>query len=966
MVTKEAPAKRKKTADMPDSPPKRITRARAKAPDADKAKSKVTQVTTPSAKALAEKKNASAPKTNKRKSRADDEAGVGVQDHEPEVPVVEQPMKEAEAKPTRQKKAPRQRADGTDRKTADAPKPKSRQTKAVAVEKPTTEAPKTRGRPKRTAVEQPTEQVEGEQGKFVEPEPIKKTTRGRSAATKLKSLPAQSKVSITKKKVQFQEGSDKENIPIETQAPKKSAMKSAGLKAKPVRKPAVPRASTRGRKAMKEALDNGEEHKKAEALPLSPKKANQVAKAPSTSSEDELSGAKTPVRALSKSPTKGPSTISQNLDSVSRLNFGQSDVPSSPSKEVVSTVLASPARRPPQSSFKDSLKSPPKKIDLGNSATQRLFLSLNAPTPMKTSLLQESPRKGKLGDSTLHPMLPPSQTYLQSSLLQSPARRPAASPFKPMVPTSPSKPSAGIAPKPQTSQKFLHLSPQRVISSPLRAARSPEQTIKVHIIVDEEKSTQKPRGNVSRPASPPKTSVKGRAPPNTSEGNLCVSPGYEPSTKAAMAKGVDMSEPHPVSASVFSLASSALRRVSMESQSEDELASPEKVFAPIPFKTQGVATKDFGTPAVIARSDTEQTSKDQVLFTPLVDQLSSWTTSSPCKQSEAHHSRKVRGVFSLGGIGMLVDSEPNISNVGIESPAKPSFFEDEMAVTEGQDPSMVVTNVDADDLFNLKTSLDSLASEDYGDENAMPSEGVFIRAEQENESQDQTLTCTPAKVFTPAKRAEQLPREIHTVSKVPLRPSAEDSPLKVPRQRSQSLGGPLTTVQQPPATASDGTKEKRPSDGGGGDMAGFPAQPATPVLAATALPWTPSSGMRLDAETPGRTQRKGVVPDVLKGAVVYVDVHTTEGADASGIFIDLLTQMGARCVKQWNWNPRASLGASLESTASPSIDAGEDLPQASKIGITHVVYKDGGKRTLEKVRSSNGIVLCVGVGWVLE
>ena len=95
-------------------------------------------------------------------------------------------------------------------------------------------------------------------------------------------------------------------------------------------------------------------------------------------------------------------------------------------------------------------------------------------------------------------------------------------------------------------------------------------------------------------------------------------------------------------------------------------------------------------------------------------------------------------------------------------------------------------------------------------------------------------------------------------------------------------------------------------------------------------------------------------------------MHTSEGADASGIFVDLLTQMGARCVRQWNWNPRATLGASLNDPASPHDTSPGSTTPASKIGITHVVYKDGGKRTLEKVRISDGVVMCVGVGWVLE
>lgn len=98
--------------------------------------------------------------------------------------------------------------------------------------------------------------------------------------------------------------------------------------------------------------------------------------------------------------------------------------------------------------------------------------------------------------------------------------------------------------------------------------------------------------------------------------------------------------------------------------------------------------------------------------------------------------------------------------------------------------------------------------------------------------------------------------------------------------------------------------------------------------------------------TPARTPRRDLNTALLKGAVVFVDVHTSEGADASSLFIELLTQMGARCVKSWNWNPSSDDG--------------------SKIGITHVVFKDGGKRTLEKAKETGGVVTCVGVGWVLE
>lgn len=108
------------------------------------------------------------------------------------------------------------------------------------------------------------------------------------------------------------------------------------------------------------------------------------------------------------------------------------------------------------------------------------------------------------------------------------------------------------------------------------------------------------------------------------------------------------------------------------------------------------------------------------------------------------------------------------------------------------------------------------------------------------------------------------------------------------------------------------------------------------------------------APSPSKTPRRPS-QQALRGAVVHVDVHTTEGEDASGIFVELLQQMGARCVKTWSWNPRSS---------SSPID-GQD-PTNAKVGITHVVYKDGGLRTLEKVKYAAGLVKCVGVGWVLE
>ena len=87
-------------------------------------------------------------------------------------------------------------------------------------------------------------------------------------------------------------------------------------------------------------------------------------------------------------------------------------------------------------------------------------------------------------------------------------------------------------------------------------------------------------------------------------------------------------------------------------------------------------------------------------------------------------------------------------------------------------------------------------------------------------------------------------------------------------------------------------------------------------------------------------------------SLTFVGVHTTEGEDASGIFVELLTQMGAKYVKTWAWNPRSSL--------SPV--GGIDLKEGKVDYDTHVVYKDGGVRTLEKIRLAGNTVKCVGVG----
>jgi hypothetical protein len=185
-----------------------------------------------------------------------------------------------------------------------------------------------------------------------------------------------------------------------------------------------------------------------------------------------------------------------------------------------------------------------------------------------------------------------------------------------------------------------------------------------------------------------------------------------------------------------------------------------------------------------------------------------------------------------------------------------------------------------------------------------------------------------------------LSKTFHTVSKVPLKP-ADDSTPRQAKKRSHSISRlpvqrPTTGLTRNATVISySPTKDRRRR------VEESEPEPA-PVTPAKSDVWSTMG-------TPARTPRRDLDPALLRGAVVFVDVHTSEGADASGIFVELLGQMGARCVKTWPWNP-----------SSPTSN------DASKIGITHVVYKDGGKRTMEKVRESGGVVQCVGVSWVLE
>ncbi|EPE06179.1 signal transducer [Ophiostoma piceae UAMH 11346] len=366
-----------------------------------------------------------------------------------------------------------------------------------------------------------------------------------------------------------------------------------------------------------------------------------------------------------------------------------------------------------------------------------------------------------------------------------------------------------------------------------------------------------------------------------------------------------------------------------------------------------------------------------------------------------------------------------VENMFVDEDIEEPEFDDDVAVTledlelaqEANDMSLMEP-AEIDDVLGVPEPADdnmSEASQEYGDENAIPIDPALL-AENGSSAYPGVPPVTPQRMMT---------RTFHTVSKVPLKPADDSTPepvrlrrrslgasrLPASRRRSSiSLGGFNTANNSPSKSLATTPSPSKRSEGGGltrsatvisysptkkdgrrresrreslrdsrrksrretlgpGSVEAMtetedsnsasnrndePVEINIPTLLVSG-PVTPVKSEPVtwsNVGTPARTPRRDMDPALLRGAVVFVDVYTSEGADASAIFIELLAQMGARCVKTWPW--------------SPSDDNSSSSLSVSKPGITHVVFKDGSKRTLEKVRDSNGVVQCVGVSWVLD
>ncbi|KAJ5748781.1 uncharacterized protein N7511_010477 [Penicillium nucicola] len=396
----------------------------------------------------------------------------------------------------------------------------------------------------------------------------------------------------------------------------------------------------------------------------------------------------------------------------------------------------------------------------------------------------------------------------------------------------------------------------------------------------------------------------------------------------------------------------------------------------------------FNTPSVV---DNRQSPLDAGLgFTPLAHKFGCWETNTPSQRRSLRPRR--RGVFSLVGpldrtktetpVQSSAVSYPDLSNSPLAN--TPSLFaelplqpqSEGTSVSPEQDQTPQPSSIYEEDALIQSPSKDTEIYEDPSmdileDDNQeqttvndhTAAEPQFY--EQENLDEDKENCDFNILPATPMKTKSEEMRTVHTVSKVPLKAEGEVSPIKLSRKRGLSMSNMSPTRSSPRVrkptfmppeenipVLSPARRQSRANRSPSPKRRLSTARRSSGKSAATASPSEHAA-----TQSPAKKARRSMSssPQALHGAVVHVDVHTTEGEDASGIFVELLQQMGARCVKSWSWNPASN---------HSDVDGAES--KESRVGITHVVYKDGGLRTLEKVKKARGLVKCVGVGWVLD
>ncbi|GBF66828.1 hypothetical protein TMEN_9550 [Trichophyton mentagrophytes] len=798
-----------------------------------------------------------------------------------------------------------------------------------------------------------------------------------SAAADRSILMSKARSCVPKKKVTFldiTEHSDKENQPL-LDATKSKGKVGTGMTAKPVRK---------GTAAKQKSSDAGEDKQARKKEPLSPKKATQIIKTGSSGSseedEDDVFEPKAPSKSPQRSPLKSSPVPPSFASPAKKIDFTQPTRPSSrdstasekepgtPRGNEQTESMSSPAKRPPPSPFQPAIKESPLKAPIFRSEPQP---GQEMVGQHKVSPLKVSPKKGA-GMCFIQTSLdaPLSPTKTRTSPLKSPARRPHC----PMKMPPPPLTLGGCPVEVRKSKTHGDTSPNLHGEDCQEEFMDEMADLNISTMDDaDENLPREPEEDTKSQPYIPRHQA--------SNDDIFMEESHTPNRRETILR-------HDVMGSLPSAVDQFLTAAPINQQDfiyRDEMIYEDSDAEYEPSPTKGQPRRGnlrSESPEVVLKP--QDTLGTELGFTPLADKLSQWTASSPEKQRPRKYRRK--GLFSpdVHGDSRKISerqSSSRIHQTRVSREAMKPVGEDEVPAIEdlsihtdrsiSPDEESVADSIAYEDVDSPIRSLGSHrspsdnmseASEVYGDENAPPA--MAINPTLLNEGSCAGLVPhVPAAQgpvsmsVTPVRRDPGYPRVIHTVSKVPLKGDGDGS-LKVSRKRTRSL---CSNTTSPPSTLTRSRTLPSPSKDRTLHQTLAPTSPGDDSTTdSVMLPERPKSGTWSGRISPVKSRSpakdENSESEVLKGAVVFVDVHTAEGADASGIFIELLTQMGARCVKSWKWNPRTSL--------SP-VDGAE--PQENpKVGITHVIHKDGGVRTLQKVKEANGLVKCVGVGWVLD
>ena len=810
------------------SPPKRVTRARAaKTADEPVAEGPVSRkITTASARAAGVKKAVAAPKVTKATTRRKAELQLEP-DTEAAKVADEKPEKVTKSTTKARAGAKKSNFADSDMEAKMISKTRTRRTAAPVKDEDGTKKAKSSTRATKTTEPVPTTMPTDKAT-----EELKRSTRGRpaTAATRAMASGTTTRSTAPRKKVTFGDAlaQDKENIPVAKGGIKKQTTKAAtGITAKPVRRAAPLRSALRSRKAEEpEQMST----LKSPAQPLSLKKIDQVVKSWS-SSEDELNDAMR-VRALSKSPVKAPLSVQKPRPEAQQADISSRE-PNSPSKDPFESVLKSPVRRPPASPLKDILKESPKKFLFDVKGDEK---SDEITKPIFKDALKQSPKKaGFIASLSPTRQLQTAQTPLKMSLLASPARRPM-SPEKAALFVSPEKSTLSLpaidkrlASTEMQASPFLQDSPPMAMKSPSKA---PADLIEAADMAPELPVAVQPPEHMDHTATP----ILGLG---------CTLAPEAEATLTSPALPAQVDSPAVVSKSLQFRSTPALEN----SESEDEL-SASKTSRKTPVRRTRKSIRYATAGSTPASTKLEAQASRNLSVTPLAIQLSSWLASSPEKQEEPAQETERRGSF-LFTFGKRVSNR--VSNASQESAAAPTvtssprFFAEQMAVQEqetvqvhedGTEPGTDDTEmVDAgmpDIEYPDLNSASQQSAEVFNDENAVPSdllndaESTIVLREgdaqialaetaplsdlvyadesllvlPETEESTAPLEQTQILMITPVRRSPSKRREVHTVSKVPLRPEGSpSSPIKIMKKRSKSLAnhqGLLAGVQRLP------------------------------------------------------------------------------------------------------------------------------------------------------------------------